>query len=258
MLAVFLGQCRAGIDELRLKVSSSGDGAVIARASVTLEQSDLDDMANSSAANEIRGISERVAPCGVSQRLYQRGRVLRLDVRADFSDSEDLNSMLNCAAAEWDQPTLQFSLERGYFWDRYRTTFSIRRETPRCAGGDSLCDSELNFFPKRLFLSVPGRIDTVANLTNIVGAHVLDHVVGDNVASLELQPMRDYEAANRANFRANAANRMDVMKIEVSSYDFRYDLNTIASVLALVFGSGLVFEIFRRVSRRRARAAPAD
>lgn len=159
--------------------------------------------------------------------------------------------MLTCVAEEMDRLNVDFSVDSGYFWNTYKTTFFIRSAARGCSPEGCV---PFQTFPQRFVLSVPGKIEATRNLSNVVGGRIALERVGPDSVELKALPVSNYRAALNRHFRTHGRNGFDIMKVEVTSSDFRYDINTILAVLGLVFGSGLLIEVLRRLFRRKAAA----
>jgi len=176
--------------------------------------------------------------------LYRRDAVLRLDVRTEFSDTEDINSILNCAAEEVDRPTVEFSMESGYLWNTYHTSFSMQTPMDPCRARTECPPFQM--FPERLIISVPGKM---------VGAQMQFARAGADRVELRLRMADNYPVIVGAHMRAHGRDWFDVLKVDITSSEFRYDINTILAVLGLIFGSGLLIELMRRLFRRGTQPA---
>jgi hypothetical protein len=262
MLALFvaagLAGCRSQVDELRMRINDAEEGTFSGAVSGEIWQNEQDDPEHSDVYMELNTLSENMTRCNVTHLLYEREGRERLDVRAAFTDIDDLNSILSCAAQQVKEPSVEFERHDGFFWNTFIVRFTANDDSPACADRND-CPPP-SAFPRVLLLTVPARVHAIHDRSQIVGVDVRARQVDDNTVRVEVRPQADYRAANLRYFAGRRERtRRDVLKIEVVSRQANYNINTIVSVIGVIFGSGFLIQLSRRyIFHSPAQSADGD
>ncbi len=249
-----LSTCGATVEEVQLRIDDAERGVVIAALSVPVPEGQQDNVVNSIAYKSAEHQRQRFPACGISSALYDRGEVLRLDIRAEFTDAAQANSKSNCLAPHSQTPSIAFMREPGMLWDTYVTTFAVRHATEPC----DTCAHPPRLFPRSMALTVPGTVSRIEDLSDILGARVAARRVDADTVRADVQETGNYAQLNRDYFARlpGRDRKIDVLSLRITSTEAHYDLGTFLSGFGLLFGSGLALELGRRAFRRRGTGNP--
>lgn len=255
-LILILGSCHGRFDELRMRVDASEQGALTAQLSqdIPTNQADLQNSATYSGMNNFAAqLTER---CNVRHVLFPRENRLRLDLRAAFTDIDDLNSTLNCSAFIFREPRVEFERTDGFLWNTFVVRFFISEMNGACPATGSCAPSSL--FPRVILLTVPGKIHRIENNSTMLGIDVHPVQDDDDTMRVTIAAMPDYRAQNLRYFaNRRDRSRRDELRIEVTSRVANFNLSTILSVIGMIFGSGLLIQASRFFLFRPKEAKPA-
>ena len=252
--------CHSQVDEMRMRIDEAEQGSLTAQVSANVEDADSEEeLANSATYQELNDIrGELTTRCNVRNVLYMRETTAYLDLRSAFTDVDDLNSMLRCAAINVREPSVEFERHDGFLRNRFIVRFTISQERRRCAEGPAECAPPPSF-PRVLLLTVPGKVHAINNLSRLVGINLASRQIDDDTVRVEVRPAADYRAQNRRHFadRPNA-EEMDELKVEIVSRVANYNLGTFLSVIGIIVGSGLFFKaapwLYSRFKKNKASA----
>lgn len=271
LLSAGLVACVSQVDEIRMKIDKDEKGALVTLISAPLSGPELPDgewsllspeeLRESTGFREFNEYTEQLSRCAITNRIYQRQRRVRLDLRAPFEDVDDLNSIFSCGAQVFEEPGVSFERHDGFIRNTYITHFEITQPALRCDGADGDCRDSETYFPRVLTLTVPGKVDRVNNFSDLVGLTVQSRQVDDDTVRIEvaLLPAAQYREANLRYFHGRREQlRRDVLRIQIVSKELNYDLGTIVSVFGLIVGSGLFFRaapwLYSRFKKKKAPA----
>jgi hypothetical protein len=257
-LPLILASCRSHVDEIRMRIDQSEQGALTAQISGTLTENEMDDPDNSELFEEMNNVGSQLTQgCNVRHVLFTRQNIVRLDLRAGFADADDLNSTLDCAALNIDEPSVEFERHDGFFWNTFIVRFAISERNERCTAMGECVPARV--FPSVILLTVPGEVHAFNDLSQLVGINVGYRRIDDDTVRVEIGAARDYRAANLRYFTNRRDDvRRDEVKLEVVSRVANYNLSIIISVIGMVFGSGLLIQASRWALFRRKEKAISE
>jgi hypothetical protein len=252
-LGLALSSCRAGVDEMRMRIDESEQGSLTAQVSADLTDSEIEsgDAENTTAYNQLADVGRQLTTkCNVRHLVYPREETVYLDLRAAFSDVDDLNSTLRCAAVNVRRANVEFERHDGFLWNTFVFRFAIAQDRPVCeASGDCAAPRS---FPRVVLLTVPGKIHRIGNASALVGIDLAHRAVDDDTARIELRPAANYRAQNRRHFGTRTGPpEVDEVRIEIESRVANFNLSTILSVIGMIFGSGLLIQGSRWLLAKR-------
>lgn len=266
LLAVALSGCQ--VDQMRIRFNEAEQGTVTATVSGEIPEANRANYKSSLIYRRLNAIGEQLTTaCNVRHLLYGRENRAQLDLRAAFSDVDQLNSLLSCGALQYREPSAEFERHDGFFWDTFIVRFAISLDSRRCEASETC---EPPGFPRLLLLTVPGKIRAINGDSRLVGMTEAHRKLDDNTVRIAVTPVADYRAANAGYFSGRRDNvRRDALRFEIVSRRANFDLNTIISVIGVIFGSGFLIQLSRmflfpkpedkprRARSRRARSAPS-
>jgi len=251
-LSALLASCYSHVDEIRMRIDKEEKGVVIALVSADLQDPDIDtdELKNDQAYQELEYLQTKViAPCTISHRLYRRRGKAFLDLRGRFEDADELNSILNCGAQHIEEPSVEFERHDGFFHNRYVTRFSITQMTEAC-GTPEECDDQPVLFPRVLTLTIPGKVDRIESSGSPLGFDIQTRELDDNSAQVRIREQPNRGALLSRHFRGSTEPRRDTLTVEIRSFESNYNLNTIISVVGVIFGSGVLIQLSKLLFSR--------
>lgn len=265
-MLLLLTSCSHKIDEMRFRFDADRKGTFTASGSTSLSDSDIADIDNSSTAEGVKKFQEKLTDCGFKTASYVKRPEMKLDVRASFESPEELSSMIGCTPISWKEFDISVERQQGVFYTTFITHLSMRQ--PRFNVADSggiISAAKITDVPRKLYVSVPGSVDDIVNLSSIPGLKIdvqrrdEETVLVEATASEELAKERANQLAEvQRQWTAgivNAANiaeqGTDQLEFKITSHENKFALQDILSVIGIIFGSGLLLELTRRVFRVR-------
>lgn len=260
--ALLLQSCNHQIDEMHIRLSPDQSGTFSAQGSVSVDDADLADLDNSFEYGQAKKIEGRLRDCGLSAKTYTRGQSLRVDARSDFDNPEDLNSLMQCVPTTWKDSSINVRRTEGWMSDSFVTTLSVRQNVLNRIAGRPPTFSLLDFkdFPTRLSLFVPGTVSRVENQSSVLGGTVNISQPERDLALLELKldPLskvraqyQEAETQAAKTGKTGAGAREDIIKVVVYSSKWKFSIDNFLTLAGIIFGSGLLFELSRRIFRVR-------
>lgn len=265
-LSLLLTSCSHKIDEMRFRFDADRKGAFTASGSTTLSDTEIADIDNSSTASDVKLFQKKMDDCGFKTASYVKSNEMKLDVRAAFESPEELSSMIGCAPVSWKEFDISVERQQGVFYTTFITHFLMRQ--PRFHAADesgNVNAANITDVPRKLYFSVPGSVDDIANLSSIAGLKIdvqrrdEETVFVESTASVEAAKERANQLAEvQKKWTAGTVNAgniaeqgTDQLEFKITSHENKFALQDILSVIGIIFGSGLLLELTRRVFRVR-------
>ena len=274
-----LGSCVLRTDRMRIHFDDERRGSFSLAATVeggtkTGDPKSVFDIKKTEA--EV-SIEDKLKACGFSALTFRTPGQMHINARASFNYPDELETSLACVPSGWDVVNLELQARRGpvslhLYDDAAARAAAVSINTSN--GESSVRVAQIESFPRRLFLTVPGTIKEISSDgTDILGARFAAREYGTEEVRATLDEERDYDALGQR-LRTRAQNafqagrltatnvstlRRNVYALTVTSYQWKFRLQDLLSILAVLFGSGFVVKLVRgRLPAGRGAAAGAE
>jgi hypothetical protein len=214
---------------------------------------------------------KRLTECSLDVIQHRNESRVTIEVSTSFSSPDVLRSKVRCAMNEWREVDFAVERNKGLIYDTFVTRVVLGRSA---LGGQS------HDFPREIYLTVPGYVSSKDFESNLVAESIeINEVATDQISIkigrgpnhfAELDQMRAtakrsallscelISAANEQEFDPDGGSKdcidegihdfyTEILKIEIESTIEKFSLQEIIAFFGVIFGSGLILELARRV-----------
>lgn len=270
---LILSGCSYQLDEIRVFVDENRNGTVVANGHKDISaNTDLEEI-----QKDLSQIRERLEDCQLDVLTRLGRREATLEVSSEFSSPDILRSRIRCALPKWKDVDFSVTLDEGILYDTYATQIVMERATVSSKNNGD--------FPKEFYLTVPGRIISHQTDSSLLAGKIdAEEISRDQISikvgrgpTLEEEEDRLFEIMERElkefcdtdQKPPNADIQLETeqfigtdqeecikraedyhserLVITIKSQVARFSLEEIIAILGVIFGSGLLIELARRV-----------
>jgi hypothetical protein len=269
LASVGLAGCIHQVDEMRLRLDQDRHGLFTISGSTPFEEVS-DGSGNSSSDKKAALFQQKLKACGLTSSLYTKQRKLHVNARMAFATPEELVSAVQCAPTQALALDLNMKRDEGILWTTYTTRLTLAQPLASLGSDHKPQVNGLFDFPRSLVLSVPGTIRSVDDKSGILGMRIA--TATDQAGDVTTRLAPDSAAASKRAALGEQARRRfeqgaltapqvpkvgtDALDLTIVSYERKYQLQHILSLLSIAFGSGILLEVIRRLRRRREPPPP--
>lgn len=282
LLLLVLGSC-ATLERARVAFKPKGEGEI-----TFLVRADTKGLPSERIPDSL--IAE-VSECGFNGKQMRRGGEVLADAYFKFTDAVAMARAIDCLPLDWTKRDIAMVEETGLLYKTYTATvwleqpsvaissvltdhFNRARAASRGSKdepeGDDVAEwgQSIQLLPLELSVVMPGGDLEVRQESKVIGA-TLHHTIQSNRAEIVMKLDGDKRNAvldpvvDALNSGEKREIPNDVYKVTITSREARFELGTLgtlASVLGLLFGSGVLVQLFKWIGERRnrSRAEGAD